>query len=375
MFLRGKITIDPSQLTNIEIHKPENSFKKMFYHITGGKIGNKKEVETFKAVSIIQQLKSAFATLGIDNIVRLNHDDIEIYFDSEGKKADFDFAVDKYTIEIDESMSSYFNQLWMVLEHEDPKFKYLIEVSVNRSHQVNEYPIEIIVSGLIKEFAGQTQEDLKARMQRKFSSQYEYDQYVNLNNLDFKRFLDYLAFEIKKNMRIDDIKTFTKQRMVIDREKQKQAHTQERPIYGGTPYSYYGFDNFLMYSLLWSTLCYDNHIHIADTEVINQGGDYFGEVGSDGMEVGEGTVFDESIATEEFGDNLDIEHHDESFDEPDSSDFDSGAESVNHDFAEPSFAESSMDNDSSSWFSSDSDSSWFDSDSGGGFDFGGDFDF
>jgi hypothetical protein len=304
MYFRGKLTVDPHQLTKIRIVKPESSFRQIFFHLTGGRMGDKNEVETFKALSLIQQLYSTFSNIGIDNIIRLNHNDLEIYYDDKGKKDDFKMAVDKYSIEIDDSMSSYFNTLWMVLEYEDQQFKYLIEVSVNRSHLVNAYPIEIIVSGLLKEFderAYKTQTELKQKMSQLFQSQHDYDQFINSKKEFFNGFLSSIGFELKKHMRIDDIKTISRARMVIHRDKQKVPEESVNPEYGGAPYGYFGFGDLLLYSFLWSNLCFDHHIHVSGTEMISESGNVIGDIGETGIDAVEGSVFDSNADIEEVG--------------------------------------------------------------------------
>lgn len=302
MFFKGRITIDPAQITKIQIEKPQGAFKQMLFHITGGSVGQRKEIETLKAVAVVQALHRCFSEIGVNNIIRLNHDDLEIYFDNKGVKDDLTLAVDKYTIEIDHSMSTYFNTLWMVKEYADDVFKYLIETSVNRSHQVKEHPIEIVVSGLLKEYQGQDKEALKAKMQENFTSQEQYDQFIHNHQAKFEGFLSNIAFELKKNMRIDDLKIQTKKRMLVQREKAGQPRKTHTPEYGGTPYPYFGFGDFLLYSFLWSELAFDNHLQVADVEVINEAGDLFADIGEGGLELGEGTVFDESIPTEDLGD-------------------------------------------------------------------------
>ena len=47
MYFKGKLTVDPSQLTKIESIRPESSFKKLLYNLTGGQIADKEEIETF----------------------------------------------------------------------------------------------------------------------------------------------------------------------------------------------------------------------------------------------------------------------------------------------------------------------------------------
>ena len=308
MYFKGKLTIDPSQLTKIQVVKPEGQFKQLFFNITRGKIGDKREVETFKALSLIQQLYAAFSGMGINNLVRLNHDDIEIYFDQKGEKDDFKIAVDRYSIEIDQSMSSYFNTLWMVLEHEDDKFKYLLEISVNRSHEVNQYPIEMIISGLLKDFRGnQNDEYLKRQLSRYFISQQDYDDFLRARQQDFNAFSNQVVFELKKQIRIDNVRTTTRKRMTVNREKPGSETTTGKPEFGGTPYQYYGFGDFIGYALLWSALTYDSGFHIADTEIVNEAGAMLGSIGAEGIDAVAGSILDENVPVDELGETVGLE--------------------------------------------------------------------
>ena len=152
MYFRGTLAIDPSQLTRIKKVSPTQGFRKLLFSIAGGQFGDKLEVETFKALNILQQIHGTFSTVGINNIIRLTHDDIDIYYDKNGEKNDLDFAMDKYQIQIDDSMSTHFKTLEMVLEHEDDTFKYLINITINKSHKEGEYPIEMVISAMLREF-------------------------------------------------------------------------------------------------------------------------------------------------------------------------------------------------------------------------------
>ena len=78
MYLSGKLNINPAQLTEIEKIKPHKAFKKILYFITGGSIADKRELETFTAISILQQLNMVFRSMGITNIVRISQDDIDL---------------------------------------------------------------------------------------------------------------------------------------------------------------------------------------------------------------------------------------------------------------------------------------------------------
>jgi len=83
MYLEGIITIDPSQLTQIKKIKPTKAFKKFLHQLTLGAVSDKEERETFTAVAILQQLNASFRNLGINNIIKISHDDIDFYHDKE----------------------------------------------------------------------------------------------------------------------------------------------------------------------------------------------------------------------------------------------------------------------------------------------------
>jgi hypothetical protein len=295
MYFKGKLSIDPAQLTQIEKVSPDSGFKKLLFSISGGQMADKLEVETFKALNILQQIHSSLNQVGVDNIIRLTHDDIDIYHDKTGEKNDFNFAMDKYQIEIDESMSTYFKTLWMVLEHEDDTFKYLFEISINRSHKENEYPIVIAISGLLKEFdlqAGQSKEQLKDKMQAYFSSQEAYDSFITTKKLAFEQFLESIRFESMKHIRADDIKMDIHTRMVIQKDKKQKPIQTAEPANHGMPYGYFGFGDLLLYSWLWSEMSYDNNIHLSDMNLVTDGGEFISDIGAEGVDAADASILD-----------------------------------------------------------------------------------
>ncbi len=295
MYFRGKLSIDPSQLTNIEKVAPESGFKKILFKITGGQISDAQEVETFKALNIIQQIYGSLRAIGISNIIRLTHDDIDIYHDRNGERDDFSFAVDKYQLEIDDSMSTYFNSLWMVLEHEDETFKYLFEISINRNHKTGDYPIEMVVSGLLKEFQpkpGENKEHLKSRMKTHFMDQEAYNTFITTKKLAFEQFLESIRFETMKHIRVDDIKLDIHSRMVIKKEKNGAKPQPVEPTYEGMPYGYFGFGDLLLYAWLWSELSFDHNIHLSDVDLITEGGDFISSVGEAGIDAADASIMD-----------------------------------------------------------------------------------
>ena len=178
--------------------KPTKAFKKFFHHLTLGTISDKQERETFTAVAILQQLNATFRGLNITNIIKIAHDDIDFYHDRDGKKDDLKEALDTYEIEVNEAMSIHFQQLKLVLEHEDNDFKYLIEVEINRDHEVGVYPIVIKVSGLFKEFS---HGNLKNKINNLVSSQKVFDEFRDTKVKVFDYFLNRIKLKLKKKLK------------------------------------------------------------------------------------------------------------------------------------------------------------------------------
>ena len=203
--------------------------------------------------------------------------------------------MDKYQIEIDESMSTHFKTLGMVLEHEDETFKYLIEICVNKSHKEDVYPIEMTVSAMLREFnlrPSQTKEQLREKMKSYFGSQESYDMFVTSKKLAFEQFLESIRFETMKFIRVDDVKVDIRTRMVIQKEKKEiEQHTVE-PEFEGTPYGYFGFGDLILYSWLWSELSFDHNIHLSDVDLVTEGGDFISSVGATGMDAADASIMD-----------------------------------------------------------------------------------
>jgi len=78
--------VAPWKITEIEKVQPTKAFKRMLFFMTAGGVGDQQEVETFTAISILQQIFKGLTSVGINNIVRLAKDDMDYYIDNEGKK-------------------------------------------------------------------------------------------------------------------------------------------------------------------------------------------------------------------------------------------------------------------------------------------------
>ena len=297
MYFESTITIDPSQVTSIEKVKPTKAFKRMLYHLTKGGISEKEERETFTAISILQQLNKAFIQQGITNVIRLSHDDIDFYLDEQGLEDDLKDAFDAYELKIDESMSTYFKQLVLVLEHEDDLFKFLLETKISKNHKIGDYPIEIKLTGLLKGL-GKSNETVNSKVSKIFSTQQNYDNYKLEKLHDFTTYVDEFVLCIQKVINVDDVKSVIKTKIIVPKEKVTSKHGIKHNRvnnYSGLHYGYYGFDDYMLYSMMWSSIGCDHDLSHTDAYYESEEGNELGhmeEVESSSSHFDDSTDFD-----------------------------------------------------------------------------------
>lgn len=298
MFFNAKLHVDTAQASRIKKIKPQKAFKRMLYFMTFGGLADELEVQSFTAVSILQQLYQAFAQLGIDNLVRLSHNDLDFYLDSEGRKEDLKDTLDRYDLEAGESLAAGFEQLRMVLEQERGSFRYLFQISVNKSHEVGQYPIEIEVDALLKDFQGKDTGLLEQKLQPIFASQESYDSFLRQSNAEFEQYMSELQFALTRAMELKDVQLNIKKKLLIPKEKPQEQQAlafaasnntrQQSPVY----HNYYGYDNSLAYIWLWSSMCHNNQIQVNNTALVSEEGTIMQEIGPEGLATDESPLFD-----------------------------------------------------------------------------------
>jgi hypothetical protein len=270
MYLENLITIDPSQLTKIEKTKPTKAFKKLLFSLTNGIISDKEERETFNAIAILQQINATLRNLGINNIIKMAHDDIIFYLDEEGKIDDLKFALAKYEIETNDAMSINFNTLELVLECEDENFKYIIEIAINKNHEVGVYPIEIKTTGLFKNFKDKNS---AYRIKEVLKTQTSYDAFKSKKIAEFEEFNNAIRFELKKQIKIDDTTSVTKSKQVVLKKKTtSNRKTKPTAVYG----DYYGFEDYVFYNFVWSEMIHNQSLELNDIYFENENGEDLG---------------------------------------------------------------------------------------------------
>ena len=291
MYFSGKLSIDPSQVTHIDRVKPTKAFRKILYILTAGGVSDKEEVETFTAVSMLQQFNSVLRTMGVDNLVRLAKDDVNFYLDTEGKKDDLKEALDEFRLEVDDMESELFKKLILVAEHEDAYFKYLIQMDICRYHAVGEYPINLTINAVHKEFlcdssTGDTQ--IQNTLKDVFKSQDAYNDFVKSRKHAFEAFQNRVELEVRKFIHCDKILSSSQTRIVRPPKPVKNVKSI-RPQHNAEPvfYGYYGYGDSFWYAWYWADMCHDHNIHCSDVTLVDDLGQDIMTVGETGFDAGD----------------------------------------------------------------------------------------
>jgi len=104
--------------------------------------------ESFSVPDFLMKLNLAFKSVGISNLARITHDDVDFYLDKEHKPNDLDEAIQEFGNLIHNSFERFFEEITSVFETKEAEIDYLIELILLRVHPVGEYPVQINFSGL-----------------------------------------------------------------------------------------------------------------------------------------------------------------------------------------------------------------------------------
>lgn len=263
MFFTSKIEIDPSQITVIKRIKNVNPLNKLLDKLSKKFSDDQIELETFTVVSILAQIRDGLLNLGMDNIIRLSINGFDFYLDTEEKEKDLNETFKKLSKKINPIESERFEFVELVIEHEDPIFKYYISIDILRKHKVGEYPVKIIANGLIKKFASDSQieSEVKERMNRHFISQQDYE--IMLKNLEmhFSAFVNDLERTLAEFINSDGFRseTFTK---IIRPSLDENGKYSINYNYKSEPafHGYAGAGKYLTYTLFWVEHCLNHGI-------------------------------------------------------------------------------------------------------------------
>lgn len=291
MFLTADLRIDPSQITVIKRISNANMLYRLYDILTVNTASQKVEQETFTAISILNQIQMGLVKLGVDNVVRINVDNYDYFYDTEAKKHDLYEAFLEIEKKLHPLESQRFNLLELVIEHERNDIKYLIDIKVKRKHRIGEYPIEIKINGAFEDLmleADESLNNLKMKLKTIFESQKSYEVYLKEKEVKFQSFVNEFERTLSSFIKVDGIKLdfinkIVRPRILIEGRREIRENKHSDPFFQG----FAGIYKYMTYSLYWGTCCSNNNIHIKEFTLCDDFGKDILAVGSIGFNSGE----------------------------------------------------------------------------------------
>jgi len=294
MYFSSKIQVIPDVgIKTIRI-APSHAFGKILHVLSAGLSSPKELKLAFTAVSILQNINRAFRAKGINNIVRLAKDGHDFYFDDAGKQDDLSDAVQTFNIKHDQLESELFNDLYLVVEHEQDSLKYLIEVDINRTPAKSQAPIVISVNAIVMDFkqlAGESHAELKQKLKPIFASSEMYNNFVADKAILFEQFVDELKLSLRSALKIKQI-TSAQSKSIVRRASENNYAPRNRRNSSLIHQGYYGYDDYCLYTWHWLDLCYEHQIQLYDTDLVSDEEVILWSVDSNGINASENVFFD-----------------------------------------------------------------------------------
>lgn len=293
MYLSGELSVDPSAMTKIKPVRPTKGFAKVWSFMSNGLNDPKLEHETFTAIAILQQINIALRSAGITNIVRIAKDDTVYYYDDAGKEDDLKEALEAFELQEATEVVQVFDTINLVAEHSNG-LRFIIDVKINRSHDVGQYPISIVVNAVSTEFMpkeGETPESMKERVNAAIGTQEKFDAFVGTAKATFDTFTGSIEQALRSHVGVDDIKRTTLVNFIRPTQRPTSREYLTTVRSGWTPsharscppifYGYYGFDDAFLYAWVLADVIHDNSISCHDCVIMDESGGQLMEIGSD----------------------------------------------------------------------------------------------
>jgi hypothetical protein len=307
MYLSATMTIDPSSLTHIR-RKPTKGFRRIAELLTANLISKREEHEAFTALSIIQELNVALRSIGVTDVVKFTKDDQVLYDDSASTSTDDMPEVIDALNRTRQSTEEPFTSLSLLLEHHLTTIALIIEVRVFRVHEIGIYPIQININGLDAQMqSADSSKALNEQLDQVFSSQQNYDAYVESKKAEFEAFMVELEQAFRSRMKIENLHCRIYTNIV------RPGLTPVRPTgsnSGGgvdTPSSSASYDgapmlqryqggmgdsSSLMYLWMWSSMMHSNNTYCHHATIVDDAGKPAFSVGEEGFNAAESSTLD-----------------------------------------------------------------------------------
>lgn len=293
MYLSATMTIDPSHLTQLR-RKPTKGFRRFAELLTGNLLSKREEHETFTALSIMQEINVCLRSVGVTDVVKFTRDDQVLYEDQGSSEAmDMSAAMDALA-RGRSTQGESFSSLSLLLEHLLATIAVIIEIKVNRVHEIGVYPIQISVNGLDAELqSADSPKTLNDRLDDVFATQQSYDAYTESKKSEFEAFIEQLEQAFRSRMQVDNLHRRTFTNVVrpgltpASKTSGADADFDSTSAHAPMLQRYHSGSDSLMYLWMWSSFMHSNNTYCHDTTIVNESGVPAFSVGDEGFHAGE----------------------------------------------------------------------------------------
>lgn len=291
MFLTANLEIDPSQITKIKRVNNDNVLFKLYDVLTANINNQSIEQETFTVVSILNQIQMGLMRLGVNNVIKINVDNFNYFYDGEGKEDDLFDAFHSIEQNIEPLESQHFNEIELVLEHLDEDIKYLIDVTIMRKHKVGEFPIKIRINGAFTDLRLEDNEDISV-VENKLAlicqEQVTYDKYIRAKRMIFQTFVSEFEHTLSKFIKIDGITLkfidkMVRPKILVPGRREIRENNKSEPFFHG----FHGINKCLTYTLYWGKHVSKNSLYVKDFTLCDDFGKDIFAIGKEGFNSGE----------------------------------------------------------------------------------------
>jgi len=138
--------IQLSETPKVIVSKPEDTFGKILYFMTGGLIGDKLVFQQYNVPETIELIRDTLSAADITNIIYLGKDYTEVFNEKTFDYNDIKDVLDKFIEQLKEEQFIFFQNIEIQLLHRKNNFNHYIRVLLHQNHAFSEYPITIEIS-------------------------------------------------------------------------------------------------------------------------------------------------------------------------------------------------------------------------------------
>lgn len=308
MYMSGSLTIDPSKLSHIR-RKPTKGFRRIAEILTIGLIAEHEVHQTFSALSILQQVNSVLRSLGITDVVRFTKDDEVVYEDPDSNDTDdMRLVLDRIAKDSRSLSSTIFSRMSLLVEHHLPEITLVIEVRIQRTHAIGQYPIQIIVNGLASSFSEEEAGTATEKMNQSFEDQLGYNAFTDHFREQFDDFLQELEDAVGRHMQVDKVHRSSEAKILRPSQPSDgttrnttaafSAGGDSAPSQHSDPVfqRYDSTSDAFAYCWMWSTFMNLHDIQPQDVTIVDERGGEVGVVDSEGQEHDSAGSYDSAFA-------------------------------------------------------------------------------